>query len=79
MRLTELDRTKLRNLLIVVVCSTVGSAFFGVLIGEEPSGSFVYRSALIGAYNGCLISLLIAQFRDILRQHRCVILGNYIE
>ena len=62
MRLTELDRTKLRNLLIVVVCSTVGSAFFGVLIGEEPSGSFVYRSALIGAYNGCLISLLIASF-----------------
>ena len=62
MRLTELDRTKLRNLFIVVVCSTVGSTIFTVLIGEDPAGSLPYRSALIGAYNGCLISLSIASF-----------------
>ena len=58
----KLDRTKLRNLFVVVVCSTVGSTFFAVLIGEDPVGSFAYRPALIGAYNGCLISLSIASF-----------------
>ena len=58
MRLTALDRNKLRILAIVVACSTIGSAFFGVAMGE--AGGFLNRSALIGAYNGCLISLLIA-------------------
>ena len=62
MRLTKLDRTKLRNLIVVVVCSTVGSTFFAVLIGENPAGSFAYHPALIGAYNGCLISLSFASF-----------------
>ena len=32
------------------------------MIGEDPVGSFAYRPALIGAYNGCLISLSIASF-----------------
>lgn len=62
MRMSALDRTKLRTLLIVVVFSTIGSAIFGVLIGEASADSSNISSILIGAYNGCLISLLIASF-----------------
>ena len=58
MLLTALDRNKLRIMVIVVVCSSIGSAFFGVAMGDADG--FLSRSALIGAYNGCLISLLIA-------------------
>ena len=62
MQLTALDQTKLRVLAIVVICSTLGSAVFGILVGSDPIEAAVYSSALIGAYNGCLISLLVASF-----------------
>ena len=62
MQLTALDRAKLRVLAIVVICSTLGSAVFGILVGNDSIEAAEYSSALIGAYNGCLISLLVARF-----------------
>ena len=62
MRLTATDRNTLRTLAIVVGCSTIGGAAFG----SAMTGSNVIfdpRPAMIGSYNGFLISLIIAGFK----------------
>ncbi len=61
MRLTATGRNTLRILAIVVGCSTIGGAAFGIAM-NGANGILDPRPAAIGAYNGFLISLLIAGF-----------------
>ena len=61
MRLTATDRNTLRTLAIIVACSTVGGAAFGIAM--TGSNEFLDpRPVTIGAYNGFLIGLIVAGF-----------------
>ena len=59
MRLTATDRNTLRTLAVIVACSTIGGAAFGIAM-TGPSGFFDPGPVAIGAYNGFLISLIVA-------------------
>lgn len=61
MRLTATNRNTLRTLAIIVACSTVGGAVFGIAMTGSDGISDPWPVA-IGAYNGFLISLVIAGF-----------------
>ena len=59
MGLTATDRNTLRTLAIIVACSTIGGAAFGIAM-TGPSGFLDPGPVAIGAYNGFLISLIVA-------------------
>jgi len=61
MRLSATDRNTLRILAIIVGCSTIGGAAFGIAM-TGSNGFPDPRPATIGAYNGFLISLIVAGF-----------------
>lgn len=59
--MTATDRNTLRLLAIIVGCSTVGGAAFGIAM-NGAKGLLDPGPVAIGAYNGFLISLVIAGF-----------------